>query len=115
MTSPPDHFQGKPIADHLREARRRGAIASAEIHGTEMPGQIAACADALRETSIALLVLWVIFSHFLPFQSTWEYLLLFSAGWVLWKTARSALLGWARIERLHRVIEEERWEIEHHR
>ena len=32
-----------------------------------------------------------------------------------WKTARSALLGWARVERFHRVIEEERWEIEHHR
>jgi VIT1/CCC1 family predicted Fe2+/Mn2+ transporter len=41
--------------------------------------------------------------------------LLFSAGWILWKTGRSALLGWSRIERLHRVIEEERWEIQHHR
>ena len=28
---------------------------------------------------------------------------------------RSACLGWARLERLHRLIEEERWEIEHHR
>ena len=28
---------------------------------------------------------------------------------------RSAILGWARLERLHRLIEEERWEIEHHR
>jgi VIT1/CCC1 family predicted Fe2+/Mn2+ transporter len=42
-------------------------------------------------------------------------LILFFSGWILWKTARSALLGWARIERLHRVIEEERWEIQHHR
>ena len=25
------------------------------------------------------------------------------------------MLGWSRLERLHRVIEEERWEIEHHR
>jgi VIT1/CCC1 family predicted Fe2+/Mn2+ transporter len=24
-------------------------------------------------------------------------------------------LGWSRLERLHRVIDEERWEIEHHR
>ena len=39
----------------------------------------------------------------------------FGFGWLIWKTGRSALLGWARLERLHRLIEEERWEIEHHR
>jgi hypothetical protein len=40
---------------------------------------------------------------------------LFSFGWAVWKTGRSALLGWGRMERLHRLIEEERWEIQHHR
>jgi hypothetical protein len=43
------------------------------------------------------------------------YFLLLGGLWILWRTIRSALLGWARIERLHRLIEEERWEIEHHR
>ena len=28
---------------------------------------------------------------------------------------RSAFLAWSRLQRLHRLIEEERWEIEHHR
>jgi hypothetical protein len=117
MTLPPpsEHFHGKSVVEHLREARTRGAMAGAEIHGAEMSGHSAAGADASKEMAIALLVLWVIFSHFFSFSNTWLCLLLFSAGWVLWKTARSALLGWARIERLHRVIEEERWEIEHHR
>ena len=110
-----DHFQGKSVIDHLREARARGAMASAEIHGTEMPGHLAAGADAAKETAIILLILWVIFFHFLRFEKTEEFLLLFCAGWIVWKTARSALLGWSRIERLHRIIEEERWEIEHHR
>ena len=31
------------------------------------------------------------------------------------KVGRGAILGWARLERLHRVIVEERYEIEHHR
>ncbi|MBS0603586.1 MAG: VIT1/CCC1 transporter family protein [Verrucomicrobia bacterium] len=117
MTLPPpsEHFKGKSVVEHLREARTRGAMASAEIHGTEMPGHIAALADASKEIAIALLVLWVIISHFFSFSNVWICLVLFSAGWVIWKTARSALLGWARVERLHRVIEEERWEIEHHR
>jgi vacuolar iron transporter family protein len=117
MTLPPssDHFQGKTVVEHLKDARTRGAMASAEIHGTEMPGHFSAGADAGKEMAIVLLILWVILPHFLTLQKTWLLMVFFSTGWIIWKTARSALLGWARMERLHRVIEEERWEIEHHR
>lgn len=116
MNHPPsEHFQGKSVIEHLKEARTKGAMAPAEIHGTEMPGSMAAAGDALKETAVALLILWVTLSHFLPQAASFSLLVLFSAGWLLWKTARSALLGWSRIERLHRMIEEERWEIEHHR
>ncbi|MBM3197677.1 MAG: hypothetical protein FJZ58_00280 [Chlamydiae bacterium] len=102
------HFQGKSVPSHLLEARKRGALASAELHGTEISGRKAAFADALRDSSLAGALLSLLFTSFLP-------LLLFLVGWALWKTARSACLGWARLERLHRLIEEERWEIEHHR
>jgi len=117
MTLPPpsEHFQGKTVVEHLKEARTRGAMASAEVHGMEMPGHVAAGADAGKEMALALLILSIVLPQLLPFEKTWLLLLLFSGGWILWKTARSALLGWARIERLHRLIEEERWEIEHHR
>lgn len=108
MTS--DHFQGKPVIEHLREARTRGALASAEIHGTEMPGHLSAGADAAKETAYILSLLWIIFH---PAHTS--VFLLFAAGWMIWKIGRSALLGWVRLERLHRVIEEERWEIEHNR
>lgn len=103
------HFQGKQVVEHLREARTRGALASAEIHGVEMPGHLGAGADAAKEIAVGLAILWCLFPQ------SWLILVLFSIGWVIWKTARSAILGWARIERLHRVIEQERWEIEHHR
>lgn len=117
MTShpPSDHFQGKSVVEHLKEARSKGASASAEIHGTEMAGHFSAGADAAKETALALSILWVLFSTFLPLATASLLLLLFTCGWAIWKTARSATLGWARIERLHRLIEEERWEIEHHR
>jgi hypothetical protein len=117
MTLPPpsEHFRGRTVVEHLKEARTRGAMASAEIHGTEMPGHYAAAADAAKETAFGVLILWMIIQRFLPAEETWNVLFFFCAGWTIWKTARSALLGWARMERLHRVIEEERWEIEHHR
>ncbi len=105
-----DHFQGKPVIEHLREARARGALASSEIHGTEMPGHLSAGADAAKETAFILSILWIILEPRNP-----SLFLLLTAGWMIWKIGRSALLGWARLERLHRVIEEERWEIEHNR
>jgi vacuolar iron transporter family protein len=114
MTS--DHFQGKSVVDHLRDARMKGAFASAEVHGVEMPGHLAAAADAARESAIALLLIWILLRR-LPVEESklLSLLLIFSGGWLLWKVARSSLLGWSRLERLHRLIEEEKWEIEHHR
>jgi len=104
-----DHFEGKSVLEHLKAARAKGALAAAEIHGTEIPGHLSAAADAARDTAVSLLLLWILF----PSQPTLYFL--FAAGLFLWKIGRSALLGWARLERLHRVIEEERWEIEHQR
>jgi vacuolar iron transporter family protein len=118
MTLPPpsEHFQGKSVPDHLLEARAKGAIASAEAHGMEMPGHMGAAADAAKETVLALLILWIILHQFaLPAAKTLAVLIIFSCGWLIWKIGRSALLAWTRLERLHRLIEEERWEIEHHR
>jgi len=105
-----DHFQGKSIPEHLIDARIKGSIASSEVHGVEIPGHIAAGADAAKESTILFMLLWIILGNF-----TFSLLILLGAGLLLWKAGRSAFLGWSRLERLHRVIEEERWEIEHHR
>ncbi|MES2273575.1 MAG: VIT1/CCC1 transporter family protein [Chlamydiota bacterium] len=110
------HFKGKAAIQHVIDARLKGKAASAEIHGTELPGHYSAAADAAKETALILLVLWAVFSeiHFSPFPMH-LILIVFTSGWLVWKVGRSAILGWARLERLHRVIEEERFEIEHHR
>ncbi len=113
--SPQNHFEGKSIPTHLKEARIKGARAAAETHGTEISGQKSAFADTLKDTSLTLTLLWLLLFPLLPLKQTLLALILFFAGWIFWKTARSACFGWARLERLHRVIEEERWEIEHHR
>lgn len=110
--TPPEHFQGQSVFEHLKNARERGARATAETHGTELPGHFFAGADSANETAIAYLVLWAI-ALVLPFSFT--LFISFGFGWLIWKTGRSALIGWSRLERVHRLIEEERWEIEHHR
>src|SRR3990167_5668294 len=103
-----DHFKGKKPLDHLIEARIKGKIASDEIHGAELPGHTQAAFDCAKETAFLLLILW-------EFQLSLPYFVLFIIGYLIWKTGRSALLGWRRLERVHRLIQEEKYEIEHHR
>lgn len=107
------HFEGKSSLDHVIEARRKGKMSSSEVHGEELPGHYNAAADSAKETAFLIIVLTTLF-HEIGFNYG-RFLMVFLFGWLLWKTGRSAILGWRRLERLHRLIEEERWEIEHHR
>lgn len=114
--SSPSHFKGKDALGHVIEAQATGMISAAEVHGTEIPGHLSAGCDAARDTAIVL----VLFSLYLTIfsgshSSSLLALTMIAFGWTLWKTGRSAWLGWFRLERLHRVLEQERWEIEHHR
>lgn len=112
----PTHFEGKEAIGHVAEAQAKGLLSSTEIHGAEIPGHISAGADSARETSIALLVLWLILVQAnVSFFASLEILAIFSLGWCVWKAGRSAWLAWSRLERMHRVVEQERWEIQHHR
>ena len=107
------HFEGKDALQHLKDARQRGALASSERHGIEPSGYLSAATDSAKETAFLLLSLSLIFASLL--QHHLIALSILMVGWLIWKTGRSALLGWSRLERLHRLIEQERWEIEHHR
>lgn len=112
----PPHFGGMDALTHVVTRQTQGILTSTEGHGTEIPGHIAALADAMREAALALLLMTTVLQHFLfaPRQE-WLCLITFAGCWVVWKGGRAALLGWQHLERLHRVLEEERWEIEHHR
>lgn len=104
------HFHGKVPLDHVTEARRKGKVAGSEIHGEELSGHYSSLGSCAKETAILIVLI-------ISIQPTIDPKLLGSLlfGWLVWKTGCSALLGWRRLERLHRLIEEERWEIEHHR
>ncbi len=112
----PAHFKGKDALEHVIEAQAEGLISAAEIHGTEIPGYLAAACDAARESALLLPLLWLLLAFLkISLLNILTVLSIFASGWLLWKLGRSAWLGWFRLERLHRVLEQERWEIEHHR
>jgi len=110
------HFKGKDPVNHVIETYAKGVITSTEVHGMETPGRISAFADAIRDCSIMLLLVWMLLYKLnLPLFQQIMWISIFGISLVIWKTTRSAWLGWARLERLHRVLLQEKWEIEHHR
>jgi len=110
------HFKGKKVFEHLKEARKKGQKATEESHGIETPGHIIGGADAAKELVTSALLIWVI-GNTLGLLQRQIFLLfsLFCFGFLLWKVGRSAVLAWSRIERVNRLIEEEKYEIEHNR
>lgn len=112
----PGHFKGKDATQHVIENQARGLLSKAEMHGTEAPGHVMAAADSARDTAIVILLLLLLKEVLQIKESLASISLLgFIFGWLVWKTGRSTWLAWCRLERLHRVMAEEKWEIEHHR
>lgn len=110
------HFDEKDPLSHVMEKRMEGMLSVSEAHGAEMPGYLSAATDAGKETAIMLLLIWLLLLFLgAPFYTAFAVLTAFGGGWFCWKTGRSGWLGWSRLERLHRLIEQEKYEIEHHR
>lgn len=107
------HFEGKKPQEHLNQAKQKGKSLLMEPHGKELSGPIFSFLDVIRE-NVALLGSLMILTSFFPSIST-LLIFLFATIYCFYKGGRAAFLGWNRLERLHQMIEEERWEIEHHR
>ncbi len=111
-----NHFGEKDALGHVAEAQAKGIISATEIHGEETPSHITAVADAAREMAIVILLLDTLLGLFpLGFWTEALLLAIFALGWGIWKIGRCTWLGWFRLERLHRVLQQEKWEIEHNR
>jgi VIT1/CCC1 family predicted Fe2+/Mn2+ transporter len=110
------HFKGKGVFEHLQEARKKGHLASRENHGIETAGHIMGGADAAKETAIYAMLLFVVGEALtLPSKSICLLAGLTFIGLLLWKTGRSASLAWARLERIEKLVRDEKHEIETNR
>ncbi len=111
-----DHFQGKTALRHLTDVRSQGVATSLEVHGAETPGPLFAFLDAARQTSICLLLLFVIVEFYeIPFSKAHVGFVAFIFGCIFWSGARSTLLSWCRLNRLHTIALEEKEEIDRNR
>ena len=106
-----EHFEGKSTLEHLTDARYRTSQKLKEPHAVETQNFLDSFIHTLSESGFLFGILFVVSFVF----SLNHPLFLFGIflGYTLFRFLQSALYGFARIERLHRVIEEERNEIEH--
>ena len=110
------HFNSKEAVEHVAEMQAKGIVDATEIHGTEIPGHISAATDSAKETALTISIIWLLLIKMsLTHLNIFYGLLTFSIAWLIWKSGRSAWLGWSRLERLHRIVAQEKWEIDHHR
>jgi len=116
MTIEHPHFKDKEAIEHVAERRAQSVLEREEEHGVEAPGSLSQCTHSARESALLFLLIGIILQKFsIPFQLIINVLLFFSLGLLIWKTGRSALMGWAHLERLHRVLAQEKWEIDNRR
>lgn len=110
------HFKGKNVVEHLKEARKKGNLATRESHGLEPMGHLMGGSDSAKEVSMVSFVVWIV-SNGLSLQSDHTFLLLglLMFAFLIWKTGRAAILGWSRLERVNKLVEDERNEILHNR
>lgn len=109
-----DHFKGKDPLGHVHEKRLEGTLS--EPHGVELSGFKFSLIDGAKQPAFFLLFLiGALEALALPPALSGKCLLITGLAFTLVFAARSALLSWGRLERLHRLAEQERYEIEHHR
>ena len=108
------HFKGKEALGHVIEARQKGRDFMYKEHGGELSGPTFSFLDTAKECSVFFTVLAIVFTGFNQTISIPFFFAIFIT-YLFFKSGRVAIVGWTRLERLHRMIEEERYEIEHHR
>jgi vacuolar iron transporter family protein len=105
--------EGKPslLNKIARFFEKQKKSVSSEFLESEIPAPYLHGLMAARETILLFWILYIAFpSLFFPIP-----LMIFLGGWILWKMLFSAYAGWEKLQRLHRIIEKEEWEISHHR
>ncbi len=110
------HCDGGNVTEHLKESQMQEPQAIDKNHGKRPSTSIMFGTDSAKEVVIFLFAFWMILTHFqLSSKITFTILLAISITYFFWKVGRSSLLGWAQLERCHRLIGKKRWEIEQNR
>jgi VIT1/CCC1 family predicted Fe2+/Mn2+ transporter len=97
----------------LIKKRIRKKVATSEFYKAEMPEHFSSAIEASKETVILSSILIIILTELN--LKIYPLFIIFFFSYLFWKICQNAMIGWSRLNRLHKVIKEEKFEIEHHR
>ena len=106
MNSKDVHIKEKTVLEHLAKARKKGYLASVELHNYGFSSRLFSFGDSFRDGLILFSLLSLI---------SGKIMASIAIGFILWKGLKTALQGFMRLERMHFLVKEEKYEIEHHR
>lgn len=110
------HFGSKSVIEHLKAAREKGKRATESHHALETPGHLIGGADGAREAALIIMIVSILFHQLsIPSDKMMILLSMIMFALILWRSGRGALLGWNRLERLNKLIADEKYEIQHNR
>lgn len=111
-----DHFKGSSVLDHILHKRAEGLSSLSETHGGQIPSYIIMGIQTSNESAILFLLTGLLITKVTTAPTValqiWATA---SISWILWKTGYTAWRAWIKLERLHRLLEEESYELEENR
>lgn len=109
------HFRGQSVENHLLEKKIEG-LRAIEPHGLRWSNVTLTALDAAQEVLILVSFIWFLSRlQFIPLFLIKRIYLPVAVGWSLWKGGWSFRADFVQCDRLHRLLEEERSEIENNR
>lgn len=103
------------IFENIKKKIRKKILFS-DFYKTEKPEHLIAAISSSKETVVLSFILIIIFSQIhLPLTKIKIIYFTFLIGFIFWKSCQTAFLGWIRLNKFHKIIKEEKYEIEHHR
>lgn len=111
-----DHFEGKGVQEHLKRALLKGRRVQEHAHSPPLPTHLFSMGEAMKELLVLLSLLFLI-SFFL--HDLRPGLPIFSCSitlfWALYKGTNASLIGFEKLGRMHKLVEEESHEIKYNR
>lgn len=102
----------KKFVENIVSKRIRRGVLSSEFLERELSEPLSAFVVSVLETIILFLFLsYLMASYSIPMS----FLYIFFASWLFWKTGFMAYQSWKKLIKLNQIIQEEKYEIEHHR
>lgn len=111
-----DHFQGKSAGEHLKEALLKGRRVQEHTHTPPLPTHLFCMAEGIKELLVLFLFTFLATFTF-PQITSWLPTVMgaLTLFWALYKGFTASLVGFEKLGRMHKLVEEEKHEIKHNR